>query len=297
MFYPFFHSFIAFFVERAHYARHNIKDNEAEANHSSWDALYAREIANNLSDPSDVGTIWFDDSGAEDKVVAFLKNTPLPGLNPATASFLDSGTGNGHLLFRLREETEGDSADSDEEDEEGTRDRERIFKGPMLGTDYSTKSIEFARRIAQHKEFGPDSTYPVHFTEWDILNSSPSELLTGPNTQGFDVILDKGTFDAISLSQETDEAGRRVCEGYKERIWPLMMNGGRLLITSCNWTEEELRGWFEDRDATAAFKAGREGEGERWGLAFERDIEYRSFSFGGHKGQTVASCCFKKIAY
>ena len=53
--------------------------------------------------------------------------------------------------------------------------------------------------------------------------------------------LDKGTYDAISLSPS--EAGRkRVC--YIESVAALLSAGGLLVITSCNWTAEELKAQF-----------------------------------------------------
>lgn len=242
-----------------------------------WDNLYTRELTNHTADPSDVGTIWFDDSSAEDKMVSFLRS--IPDLDLSRASVLDSGTGNGHMLFRLREERREDGNDYDSDEEEGDGEQ-KVFKGRMLGTDYSTKSIEFAKQVAENEGLGQGSEGEVEFIEWDILKSDPAILLTGEQEMGWDVVLDKGTFDAISLSDERDEQGRRIVEGYKERILPLMKKGGRLLVTSCNWTEEELKGWFHDED-----------EG---GLRFEKEIEYKSFSFGGKKGQTISSCCFIK---
>lgn len=148
----------------------------------------------------------------------------------------------------------------------------------MLGVDYSQKSIEFAKRIAKDKGFGTsDERKEVEFEWWNIMNQSPEPILSTPSTQGWDVVLDKGTFDAISLSEETDSQGRRICEGYKERVVPLIREGGILLITSCNWTEEELNAWFVG------------GELER-----VKSIEYKSFSFGGKKGQTISSVCFRR---
>ena len=248
---------------------------------NSWDNLYTRELSNNINDPDDVGTIWFDDSSAEDKMVSFLRSPSL-GLDISTASFLDSGTGNGHMLIRLREETaaDGDDYDSDDEDIAEKAD-DKVFKGRMLGTDYSTKSIEFAMQVAVNKSMGPGGEAgEVEFVEWDILKSSPFPLLTDSQSEGWDVVLDKGTFDAISLSDEKDAQGRRIVEGYKERIMPLMKKGGRLLVTSCNWTEVELKGWFHDE--------------LKEGLRYENSIEYHSFSFGGRNGQTISSCCFIK---
>lgn len=238
-----------------------------------WDSLYTTEITNHKYDPSNVGTIWFDDSLAEVKVHAFLSSQIIEdtalGLSKETCSFLDLGTGNGHFLFRLRE-----GAEEDSDDDSGPEP----FGGRMLGVDYSQKSIDFARRIAQEKRLGKGQVGEVEFELWDIMNQDPNGIvLTGAHVTGWDVVLDKGTFDAISLSGETDAAGRRVCEGYKERVVPLVKEGGILLVTSCNWTEQELRTWFEGPE-----------------LKYLDTIKYRSFSFGGQKGQTISSVCFRK---
>lgn len=197
-------------------------------------------------------------------------------------SFLDLGTGNGHFLFRLREGEEADSDDEEEEKEShvGTRAQEKSsWNGRMLGVDYSQKSIDFAKKIAIDKGLGPSDgpSKQVEFINWDLITEEPSPILSQPNESGWDVVLDKGTFDAISLSEEVDAQGRRICEGYKERVVPLIRKGGVLLITSCNWTEEELDTWFVG------------GELEK-----VKSIEYRSFSFGGKKGQTISSVCFRR---
>jgi hypothetical protein len=149
----------------------------------------------------------------------------------------------------------------------------------MLGVDYSEKSVEFARRIADDKGFGTGSgAAEVEFRWWDIMLQDPiGVVLEGQNEKGWDVVLDKGTFDAISLSEEKDQSGRRICESYKERAVPLIRDGGILLVTSCNWTDDELRAWFEG------------GE-----LEYVDTIKYKSFSFGGKKGQTISSICLRR---
>lgn len=119
----------------------------------------------------------------------------------------------------------------------------------------------------------------IEFQEWDIMRSSPLSSWLEP---GFDVVLDKGTFDAVSLSCETDERGRRVCEGYRGRVERLVRKGGWVVVTSCNWTEEELVGWFEGGD-------GDEGGLERWGR-----VEYPVFRFGGRLGQSVQTVVFRR---
>ena len=147
------------------------------------------------------------------------------------------------------------------------------FEGQMLGVDYSAQSVELCRKFAEDRRrcLGDDCK-EVLFAQWDIMVEE--ELDVG---NGFDVVLDKGTFDAISLCSETDERGRRICEGYRERVERLVKIGGLLLVTSCNWTEDELKHWFTAGSLEAI---GR--------------IEYPVFSFGGQTGQSVCSVCFRR---
>ncbi|KAL8745556.1 MAG: hypothetical protein Q9190_002322 [Brigantiaea leucoxantha] len=155
----------------------------------------------------------------------------------------------------------------------------------MLGIDYSAQSIEFAERIAKGKGlFVPkldeegwgrrsevQNANSVEFRVWDIMGREG--WLWGQ----WDVVLDKGTFDAVSLNPETDNQGRRVMEGYRERVEQMIKPGGRFLVTSCNWTEEELKGWFEGGT-----------------LVWEGRVGYPRFSFGGEQGQSVSGVCFRR---
>lgn len=177
----------------------------------------------------------------------------------------------------------------------------------MLGVDYSERSIELARRICAARQTEADEEQgegegdkktttqkldDVEFRFHDILSSPGSNLLAGQQTQGWDVVLDKGTFDAISLSSATDDAGRRVSEGYRGRVLELVKEGGFFLVTSCNWTEEELRPWFEgSRDSGRVDGADENAVFEKVGR-----VEYPSFSFGGVKGQTISTLCFRKVS-
>ncbi|KAF2648649.1 S-adenosyl-L-methionine-dependent methyltransferase [Lophiostoma macrostomum CBS 122681] len=231
---------------------------------SYWDTAYSRELSNFSTNAEDEGTIWFSDAGAEERMLEFLENLsdegvlnkadeeiPQEGSNTTATRFLDLGTGNGHLLFALREDE---------------------WRGAMCGVDYSEQSVKLAEQIRENKG---EEYADIEFAQWDILSQDPGQWLG----DGFDVVLDKGTFDAICLSQETDEQGRRICEAYREKVEPLVKKGGRVLITSCNWTEEELRGWFE-------------GDGS--GLKFEDKVKYPSFTFGGKTGSSVVTLCFRK---
>ena len=138
----------------------------------------------------------------------------------------------------------------------------------MLGVDYSVQSIQLARRIAEEKGLESDITFKV----WDILNGRGEE----GEEQGlgqWDIVLDKGTFDAVSLS---GVAG--VEERYVRRVEESVKKDGMLLVTSCNWTEAEIVHWFE--------AGGR--------LERSVSLRYPSFTFGGSTGQSISSISFRK---
>ncbi|TGZ84657.1 S-adenosyl-L-methionine-dependent methyltransferase [Ascodesmis nigricans] len=221
-----------------------------------WDAAYTRETANFLSNPSDEGVIWFDESLAESRILSYLSSSDIP----PTSSFLDIGTGNGHLLFELIESEDYDESTA------------------MVGIDYSERSIELSRTIAKEREVEER----VRFEIADVIKDELLEAEWVPKGDlecGFDVVLDKGTYDAISLSEETLDDGRRVYEDYPRKVAAVVKKGGLLVITSCNWTEEELE------KKMLAEKS----------LKLHGRVKYPTFSFGGKTGQTICTVCFQKI--
>ncbi|KAG7107201.1 Protein-lysine N-methyltransferase EFM4 like protein [Verticillium longisporum] len=192
-----------------------------------WDALYTRELTNHAADPSDEGTVWFDDADAEARVLAYLEALPEAApfdhdLRQADAAFLDLGCGNGSLLFALRDDG---------------------WAGRMLGVDYSERSVALARQIAaarraaqededtdaaggegggEDMDADGEGEAQIGFAEWDVLRGDFGAVLDGPQREGWSVVLDKGTFDAVCLSGEQDAAtGRRVSEGYRARVLAL----------------------------------------------------------------------------
>ncbi|KAM0285322.1 hypothetical protein ACHAQH_001511 [Verticillium albo-atrum] len=248
----------------------------------SWDALYTRELTNHASNPADEGTVWFDDADAEARVLSYLEALPESApfdhdLRQSDASFLDLGCGNGSLLFALRDDG---------------------WEGRMLGVDYSATSVALALQIAASRraqggevdvdaeaEAEAEDQAQVEFREWDVLRGDFSTVLDGEQKDGWSVVLDKGTFDAVCLSSEQDAAtGRRVSEGYRARVLGLVREGGLFLVTSCNWTEDELRAWFEG--------AGEVGAGGK--LVMIGRVAYPSFEFGGAKGQAISTVAFQK---
>jgi SAM-dependent methyltransferase len=204
------------------------------------------------------------------------------------ASVLDLGTGNGSSLLTLR--------------------LQGSYHGYMVGVDYSPQSIEVARKLGKRynnlectTELSVELPGAEHacdkilFEVFDLLNDDPRKqswwpstiVGSSPDSSGFDLVLDKGTFDAISLSSDTvDVAGKvvRVHEAFPSIAISLIKPQGFLLITSCNWTEEEVVRWFTV------------GEGVAGELEVFDKISYPIFEFGGHKGQGVASVCFRRRA-
>lgn len=181
-----------------------------------------------------------------------LENAPP---TPNAPYVLDIGTGNGVTLFGLAEA--GYPPDR------------------LCGVDYSTHSVELARAIAENRDVSA-----ITFRQCDILFDVPAPLETMGESRQWDVILDKGTFDAVSLGQyeQLDQPASRL---YPVKVASLMKVGGLLLITSCNFTEQEIRNLFE----TAAS-----------GLQFHSRVQHRAFSFGGQTGTVVSTTAFVKAA-
>lgn len=178
-----------------------------------------------------------------------------------TVKFIDLGTGNGHLLFQLYDDLEEEC------------DVQTEFKG----IDYSPDSVLFAEDILEKKYLGD-----VRFTfeQVDLLLKKSSFL--EKHAGKFDILLDKGTLDAIALNQDplADFDGKIGMEIYADQVVQLMHKNSVLLITSCNFTEEEL----------VKIITGN----EKNGLRVWEKIKYPSFKFGGVTGSTICSIAFTK---
>lgn len=233
---------------------------------SIWDNIYDRELQNHQEDEDDEGTIWFSESNAEETVLRQLNKLEEEGLLRRTRSanfrasrFLDLGTGNGHMLFRLRE--------ADEDDEP--------WCGEMVGVDYSQTSVQLAQSIAAQKRADElDGLGSLQVECWDLLASPPDDWLE----DGFDVVLDKGTFDAISLMNSQSQH-QHPCEVYREKVAPLVRPDGFLVVTSCNWTRDELKSWLAPSESEM--------------VSFD-EATYPSFTFGGRTGQSIVTLVFRR---
>lgn len=165
------------------------------------------------------------------------------------------------MLFALRED----------EDETGQR-----WLAGMVGVDYSPKSVQLARQINHQRiaalEEDDEAYAAIRFEQWDLLVERPGDWFG----DRFDVVLDKGTFDAISLMPKPENEPHP-CEIYREKVLELMKPGHFLFITSCNWTRDELIGWLSTQDGK---------------LSFFDEAKYRTFTFGGQTGQSVVTLVF-----
>lgn len=165
----------------------------------------------------------------------------LPSEAIPDLSILDLGTGNGHLLFSLLE------ADIDPP----------LEASRMRGVDYSAASIDLAKAIAATRE--DERCKDVAFEEADLLDPSHVERLQqsaplGSNDsageEGWPVVCDKGTFDAIALSSQPVR-GQLPIDLYAQAVKTLTRPGGIFLITSCNFTQEELVARFSGKQDAA----------------------------------------------
>lgn len=153
-----------------------------------------------------------------------------------SSKILDVGCGNGMFLIELCSD--------------GFTD--------LYGIDYSDDAIKLAKSISKAQGF------KIAYSTCDILN--------GLNGQ-FDIIHDKGTYDAICLNANVSDFRPK----YLKHIWSSLTFEGFFIITSCNWTKDELNQHFQDY------------------FVCIDSIPTTQFVFGGKTGNTVTSLIYKKI--
>ncbi|XP_046686641.1 EEF1A lysine methyltransferase 2 [Homalodisca vitripennis] len=132
----------------------------------------------------------------------------------------------------------------------------------LTGVDYSEKAIELAKTIAFTK-----GVAHIKFLVLDIVNEEVA-------LKDYAVVIDKGTYDAISIDPENARAKR---DAYKANLMKLLRPLGRFVISSCNWTKEELLHEFKS-------------DFEYIPQEFKDD---NKFQFGGKTGSTVTTVIFQ----
>ena len=208
-----------------------------------WDSCYELENQNFDCD-GDVGEVWFGEE-ASGRILGWLEDRCEEGQLSQAVPVVDVGCGNGVLSIDLSQA--------------GWED--------VTGLDYSPGAVELARKIAGQEE--SQGQGQLTFATLDILDS---QLVSAQYGGRFKVVIDKGTFDAVSLS-ESSEGDR---ERYRASVAAILQTGGIFLITSCNWTESELIKHF-----SPAF-------------SHLETVPTPTFSFGGKTGKTTTFCIFNK---
>ncbi|KAL6102003.1 eef1akmt2 [Pungitius sinensis] len=199
-----------------------------------WEDAYQKEL-DTFKDIGDVGEIWFGEESMS-RVLRWMDRAKIP----AEAAILDIGTGNGAFLVELAKH--------------GRRN--------LTGIDYSLASVELARNVLRAEDLTD-----ITVKEVDFLNCR-GEL------KGFDVCIDKGTFDAISLNPDSSKEDKIL---YVQVLKDALRDKGFFAITSCNWTKEQLLDRFRE------------------GFEFVEELPTPSFHFGGKKGNTVTALIFKRM--
>ncbi|KAI8084172.1 S-adenosyl-L-methionine-dependent methyltransferase [Gilbertella persicaria] len=206
-----------------------------------WDTVYDREN-NNFDELGDIGEVWFGEESVERMVEWVTEHVQDPN-----SRMVDLGCGNGHLLLELAQEG---------------------YK-QLHGIDYSESAITLAKAVAQQRE--------REWIQYDAVDfiSNPEWFL--PNEQ-YDVVLDKGTFDAISLHPDQSQAKKEGVAGPREKyvtsVHRMLKPNGLFLITSCNWTKEELIEHFKQD------------------FEYHSHVKYPVFEFGGQSGSKICTVAF-----
>ncbi|XP_054437642.1 EEF1A lysine methyltransferase 2 isoform X1 [Pteronotus mesoamericanus] len=158
---------------------------------------------------------------------------------PLDASVLDIGTGNGVFLVELA----------------------KLGFSNITGIDYSPPAIQLSGSIIEKEGLSN-----IKLKVEDFLNLS-TEL------SGFHICIDRGTFDAVSLNPDNAIEKRKQ---YVKSLSRVLKVKGFFLITSCNWTKEELLNEFSE------------------GFELFEELPTPKFSFGGRSGSSVTALVFQK---
>ena len=213
-----------------------------------WEEAYRDDVArlesndDGDSDGGSCGEVWFGEGTAR-KVVAWI--VARVG-DERSARILDLGCGNGHSLLLLRAR--------------GFRD--------LAGVDYSDHAIRLARLVAAREEEEEGGGSEIRFHVADVVRDA------SPRETEVDFVLDKGTWDAISLDPDSRIAESRL--RYARYVDAALKPSGCLLLSSCNWTREELLALLAEH------------------FELEEELPAPTFSFGGKEGKRVTTLVLRK---
>jgi 2-polyprenyl-3-methyl-5-hydroxy-6-metoxy-1,4-benzoquinol methylase len=203
-----------------------------------WNEFYNREINSIELNKDSESQIWFGIK-VQQKIVKYISEKYE---NNKQINILDIGCGNGLFLLKLYE----------------------IGFKSVYGMDYSAKSIDLAKKLIEQNLSSEYENIKL-FVEDICKPIEPIEF--------FDIICDKGTFDAFMLFKENTK--ETYIEFVLKKIKP---TGGKLIITSCNHTKSELIDYFSKSR-----------------FSYIEEIEHQKLVFGGSTGQTQSTLIFNII--
>ncbi|ODM97963.1 Protein-lysine N-methyltransferase mettl10 [Orchesella cincta] len=201
-----------------------------------WEDNFKDEL-NDFKNHGIIGDVWFGEDIMY-KVVNYLSDCHLV---TEESKIVDLGCGNGVMILELAREG---------------------FKN-LTGLDYSENAIELSKTLVTTNEH--DATFKMA-----NLLEEPDKLDLGK----YDVCLDKGTFDAISLCPDLPQSEARA--KYFTNVVNLMTEQSIFILTSCNWTTPELISMSADY------------------LKVQETIPTPQFMFGGKCGNVVSIVVFNK---
>ncbi|XP_025422837.1 EEF1A lysine methyltransferase 2 [Sipha flava] len=213
----------------------NVEDKPNLATEEYWNDTYNVEL-NNFKNFGDTGAEWFGHTIGQKMIKCIQSHCKISLEDP----ILDVGCGNALLLIQLA----------------------KLGFTNLYGIDYSAPAIKLANSIVEDQKI-------EHITlkEFNFLTDDVKSLST------FALVLDKGTYDVISMNDENNEK-RNI---YKKNIINLLQQKGKLLIISCNWTQLELNEQFNDS------------------FQIIHIIPTPSFQFGGAVGNTLSATLYEKL--
>lgn len=202
-----------------------------------WDELYKKENQQFKNNNNLGGEVWFGET-VQDKVLNYI----YQNFENKEISILDIGCGNCEFLIELI-------------NEEYTN---------LTGIDYSNELMNFINEKLSKKQILDKITFKIA-----DLNKT-NELSNIFINKKFELLHDKGTFDAFMLSSTNDH------EKYIENIISVSDKNACFIITSCNFTKDELLVFFKNEK-----------------VVYKKELPHKKFQFGGQSGQTVTTLVFE----
>ena len=203
-----------------------------------WNQAYQQEIEQFKNNGNELGDIWFGKDLQKRLVNYIINHFP-----DKTIKIFDVGFGNGVFLYKLAK-----------------NDYINLY-----GIDYSPDSIQFAKMIIESKEKKYDKKFNINLFCEDI--NIKNKIIN----EKFDVIHDKGSFDAYMMNKDN------TLDNYHNYIKSYSKNGTTFIITSCNNTRDELKSKFPLEK----------------GFQYVEEIKNKTFVFGGQEGQQQATQIYK----